>query len=64
MRRSIAICRAPELPFSPPRPPLRAPRSRRSSDSGPLREPSIAKPPMRVRRITSPADIAHTIASQ
>ena len=57
--RSIRSWRAPELVFSP----RRAPRSLRSSPSGPRWAPSMRKPPMRVRRITSPADIAHTMAS-
>ena len=57
--RSIAICRAP-----PSAPGFLAPRSFFSRLMAPPPVPSILKRPMRVRRTTSLAESAQTIASQ
>ncbi len=57
IRRSMRICCAPVVPL----PGL--PRSRFSRASGPVLGPPIAKPPSRVSRVTSPADITPMNAS-
>jgi hypothetical protein len=64
--RSIAICRAPDAaePLLAPCS-FFAPRSRFSSAMAPpFCCPSIEKLPMRVRRMTSPADMQPIMASQ
>ena len=62
MRRSIAICLAPEVALPPDPPDL--PRSFFRSAIGPLASPDMVNRPSRVSFITSPADMQQTIASQ
>jgi hypothetical protein len=63
MRRSMAICLAPLVAFLPSVFFL-LPRRRFSIAIGPFWVPSIVNLPMRVRRMTSPADMQPIIASQ
>ena len=61
--RTIFICLAPAALGLLPSPGLELPFRRLSSAIGPLVLPSIVNLPMRVNRMTSPADKAQIIAS-
>ena len=63
MRRSIFICCAPALPPCFLALSLALPRRRFNRANGPPVVPSMLNLPIRVMRVTSPADMQQTIAS-